>query len=39
VDRGAVSFAVPGAAGFAGTFTDKEWTEVDVHPMYKFANL
>ena len=29
VDRGAVGFAVPGVAGFVGTFTDKEWMEVD----------
>jgi hypothetical protein len=29
VDRGAVGFAVPGAAGFAGRFTDKEWAEID----------
>lgn len=29
VDRGAVGFAVPGAVGFAGTFTDKEWLETD----------
>ncbi|MGH3078074.1 MAG: hypothetical protein ACRDPZ_07810 [Gaiellaceae bacterium] len=31
VDRGAVGFAVPGVAGFAGTFTDKEWMEVDTN--------
>jgi hypothetical protein len=31
VDRGAVGFAVPGASGFAGTFTDKEWMEVDTN--------
>jgi hypothetical protein len=31
VDRGAVGFAVPGAAGFVGTFTDKEWMEVDLN--------
>jgi hypothetical protein len=31
VDRGAVGFAVPGASGFAGTFTDKEWMEVDLN--------
>jgi hypothetical protein len=31
VDRGAVGFAVPGAAGFVGTFTDKEWMEVDTN--------
>ena len=31
VDRGAVGFAVPGAAGFAGTFTDKEWAEIDLN--------
>jgi len=31
VDRGAVGFAVPGVAGFAGTFTDKEWMEVDTY--------
>jgi len=31
VDRGAVGFAVPGAAGFAGTFTDKEWMEIDLN--------
>jgi hypothetical protein len=31
VDRGAVGFAVPGAAGFVGTFTDKEWMEIDVN--------
>jgi hypothetical protein len=29
VDRGSVGFAVPGAAGFVGTFTDKEWMEID----------
>jgi hypothetical protein len=29
VDRGAVGFAVPGVAGFVGTFTDKEWMEID----------
>ncbi len=29
VDRGAVGFAVPGAVGFAGKFTDKEWMEID----------
>ena len=29
VVRGAVGFAVPGAVGFAGTFTDKGWMEVD----------
>jgi hypothetical protein len=29
VDRGAVGFAVPGAVGFAGTFTDKPWMEID----------
>jgi hypothetical protein len=29
VDRGAVGFATPGASGFAGTFTDKEWAEID----------
>lgn len=29
VDRGAVGFAVPGVIGFAGTFTDKEWAEID----------
>jgi hypothetical protein len=32
VDRGAVGFAVPGVAGFAGDFTDKEWLEVDSNP-------
>ena len=32
VDRGAVGFAVPGAAGFVGTFTDKEWMEIDLNP-------
>src|SRR5919106_1731928 len=32
VDRGAVGFAVPGAAGFVGTFTDKEWMEIDNYP-------
>jgi hypothetical protein len=31
VDRGAVGFAVPGVVGFAGTFTDKEWMEIDVN--------
>ncbi len=31
VDRGAVGFAVPGSAGFAGTFTDKEWMEIDTN--------
>jgi hypothetical protein len=31
VDRGAVGFAVPGNAGFVGTFTDKEWMEIDVN--------
>lgn len=31
VDRGAVGFAVPGVIGFAGTFTDKEWMEVDTN--------
>lgn len=31
VDRGAVGFAVPGVAGFAGTFTDKDWMEVDTN--------
>jgi hypothetical protein len=31
VDRGAVGFAVPGVIGFAGTFTDKEWMEVDTY--------
>ena len=31
VDRGAVGFAVPGVAGFVGTFTDKEWMEVDTN--------
>ena len=31
VDRGAIGFAVPGASGFAGTFTDKEWMEIDVN--------
>ena len=29
VDRGAVGFAVPGVVGFAGTFVDKEWMEID----------
>jgi len=32
VDRGAVGFAVPGVSGFAGTFTDKEWMEIDTYP-------
>ena len=32
VDRGAVGFAVPGVAGFVGTFTDKEWMEIDNYP-------
>ena len=31
VDRGAVGFAVPGVAGFVGTFTDKEWMEIDTN--------
>ncbi|MGH3017394.1 MAG: sialidase family protein [Gaiellaceae bacterium] len=31
VERGAVGFAVPGAAGFVGTFTDKEWMEADLN--------
>jgi len=31
VDRGAVGYAVPGASGFAGTFTDKEWMEIDLN--------
>jgi len=31
VDRGAVGFAVPGPFGFAGTFTDKEWMEIDTN--------
>jgi hypothetical protein len=31
VDRGAVGFAVPGVIGFAGTFTDKEWMEIDLN--------
>jgi hypothetical protein len=31
VDRGAVGFAVPGASGFAGTFTDKNWMEIDTN--------
>ncbi|HEY1407646.1 MAG TPA: hypothetical protein VF434_01825, partial [Promineifilum sp.] len=31
VDRGAVGFAVPGVFGFAGTFTDKEWMEIDLN--------
>ena len=31
VDRGAVGFAVPGVVGFTGTFTDKEWLEVDTN--------
>jgi len=31
VDRGAVGFAVPGAVGFAGTFTDKDWMDVDTN--------
>jgi hypothetical protein len=31
VDRGAVGFAVPGVVGFAGTFTDKNWMEIDVN--------
>jgi hypothetical protein len=29
VDRGAVGFAIPGVVGFTGTFTDKEWMEID----------
>jgi hypothetical protein len=32
VDRGAVGFAVPGVVGFAGTFTDKPWMEIDENP-------
>ena len=32
VDRGALGFAVPGVVGFAGTFTDKEWMEIDTNP-------
>jgi hypothetical protein len=32
VDRGSVGFAVPGAAGFTGTFTDKGWMEIDLNP-------
>ena len=32
VVRGAVGFAVPGASGFAGRFTDKDWMEVDLNP-------
>ena len=32
VDRGAVGFAVPGAAGFAGDFVDKECMEIDTNP-------
>jgi hypothetical protein len=31
VDRGAIGFAVPGAVGFAGNFTDKPWMEVDLN--------
>jgi len=31
VDRGAVGYAVPGAVGFAGTFTDKDWMEIDLN--------
>jgi len=31
VERGAVGFAVPGVIGFAGTFTDKEWMEIDLN--------
>lgn len=31
VRQGAVGFAVPGASGFAGRFTDKEWMETDVN--------
>ncbi|MBA3382252.1 MAG: exo-alpha-sialidase [Actinobacteria bacterium] len=31
VDRGSVGFATPGASGFAGTFTDKEWMEIDTN--------
>ncbi len=31
VDLGAVGFAVPGVIGFAGTFTDKEWMEIDLN--------
>ena len=30
--RGAVGYAVPGVIGFAGAFTDKQWTEIDVNP-------
>jgi hypothetical protein len=33
VDRGAVGFAVPGNAGFAGKFVDKEWMEIDTNPL------
>ncbi len=33
VDRGAVGFAVPNQPfGFAGTFVDKEWIEIDRNP-------
>jgi len=31
VETGAVGFAVPGAVGFAGKFTDKEWMEIDLN--------
>lgn len=31
VDRGAVGYAVPGVIGFAGTFTDKDWMEIDLN--------
>jgi hypothetical protein len=32
VDRGAVGFAVPSHIGFAGTFADKPWMEIDESP-------
>jgi hypothetical protein len=31
IERGAIGFAVPGSAGFAGVFTDKDWMEVDLN--------
>jgi hypothetical protein len=31
VDRGSVGFATPNPHGFAGTFTDKNWLEVDAN--------
>ena len=33
VDRGAVGYAVPGVIGFAGTFTDKDWMEIDQNSL------